>query len=162
MNMIIKRIFLPQLALDNKDKKILLKLKRGKVKNKNISAFATLLSVLVLGALFSVLSVLFLNSSLNNNLNSYVRGDSLKAKAAADSCVDLALMELKNQENFSGSGSLSINHGFCYFNVLQKNNGEKEIQAEGVVNNLYKRSLIMVSEVNPFIVIDFWKEVSDF
>lgn len=128
----------------------------------NKPGYITLLSVLVLGAIFTTTAMFILNNGLNLNLNSWYWQQELKSRAAARSCLEVALQEVRNSTPYTGSDSLTFDSSSCSYTVNSLGGQEREIYATGLNIDSVSKIRVVVDTINPDINITHWEEKVDF
>jgi hypothetical protein len=130
-----------------------------KIKNKK-NGYISLLSVIAI----SSLAVLVIASVIMIAVDSSLIGSSmLKAKqsqALNDACGEQALLELKKDNDYEGSGSISLSQGECSYTVSSINEDEKIIDVSSSAGNVVSHSQIKTISVYPEITIDYWKKTN--
>jgi hypothetical protein len=128
-------------------------------KHKNEKGLVALMGVMIIsGILITVgLSAGYLNSS--QLILDFQRVQSQKSYYAANLCAEYALMELKKNANYSGGQTLNLEEGTCQ--ILQVE-GQWTLKVSADVSNQIRKIKIIISRINPLIVINSWQEVPDF
>ena len=117
-----------------------------------ITIFIILAVVLVLGLSFGLLAISESDMSLD-------KVKSSQAYFLANLCAEQALMELKENLNYLGNETVSVDDGNCQ--ILQVE-GQWIVKTEGNFQDDVRKMRISISQVNPKIIIDSWQEVADF
>lgn len=124
--------------------------------------FSTLFMVMFVGAvsLSVVFSLALVSSSSIRVSNTFL--SSFRAKALSNACAEQGLMQIRNDTNFVGTGSLTLGGQGCTYTVLNTGGNTREIQASSAVNLAARKMKVIVSDIFPKIIISSWKEISDF
>jgi hypothetical protein len=117
----------------------------------------------------TTLSILFLISlsigiglalrSIGRTKTALQINQSSQAFYLANLCAENALMKLKENVNYSGNETIQIEGGYCQILPIE---GKWIIKTIGNFQNQVKKVKIIVNQVNPQMIIQFWQEVSDF
>jgi hypothetical protein len=77
----------------------------------------------------------------------------------ASLCAEQALMELKENRNYSGGETLDTQEGQCTILPIE---GRWTIKVSATSSNQVKKMIIVVGEINPRMIISSWEEVANF
>lgn len=126
------------------------------------AGYVLLLSTLGLSAVAGVIVVglLTLSSLFSESTRHEMMG--LKARSLAELCVEEALMEIRDDQQFSGSQTVSSSSGTCQFVVLNQGGQNRLIEAEAILGNYTRRFAVSITSINPEIEISDWGEVAEF
>jgi len=121
--------------------------------------FIALVTVLIIftTALLIGLSVSLL--SISEATMGFKKTQSSQAYYLANLCAEEALMKLKENINYSGNEILEIENGNCQILPIE---GNWVIKVSANFQNQIKKMKIIVSQVNPEMIIESWQEVADF
>lgn len=128
----------------------------------NKPGYITLLSVLVLGAIFTASALLLLDRGLFSSLNALSWEEELRARSATDSCVESALQEINDLGTYLDSGSLILNRSSCSYSIVDKNKEKREIYSIGIAGKSTFRIEVQIDGIYPNIVVTDWIEESSF
>ena len=81
------------------------------------NGFITLVSVLVVGAVGTAISASVVLLGLGASRTSFAIEQSNQAKALSIACSDEALMQIRYDTSYSGSGNLTLGQGTCSYTV---------------------------------------------
>ncbi|MEA3357728.1 MAG: hypothetical protein U9Q67_04830 [Patescibacteria group bacterium] len=130
--------------------------------NKN-RGYATLTSVIVVGAIGLAIAVSMLALSINSHRASHTVEKSTQAKALANGCAEYTINQLKISTDYSGNETLNFTTGSCEILPVQGSGGSnRTIQTTGNVDDVVRKIQVVVLQVNPTTEISSWKEVGDF
>ncbi len=127
-------------------------------KNSNMG-FVTLYSVIILGSVGLALVAALAMSGIWAIRTSGNDRDSAQARKAADSCVELALQTIWDNNSFSGNGSSTLGGSICTFSVTNTGGDSRIINATGTVGSLLRKIFVSVDALSPAINVSDWQEV---
>ena len=130
--------------------------------NEYDAGYVTLLSVLVLGAVSSAVTITLLVLGIQSSQTSASGLRSLQAHALAEACTEEALQEIRDSLAYTGSGSLSNAAGSCQYDVSSEGVQKRRIEASGTVQSVTKKVEVTLDQINPEINITRWKAVRNF
>jgi hypothetical protein len=130
----------------------------GKTKD----GFIALVTVVVLAAIMSIVTVFLLIISTDSVNSVGVSENSLKANQLAHSCAEIALGKLKINIFYTGNETISYGTNMsCFINTITgSGNLNRTIITTGTVKNAVRKSQVVVSVLNPSTVITSWQETS--
>jgi len=108
--------------------------------------------VLAVGLGLSSLSISETKMSLQKNLSS-------QAYYLANLCAEQALMELKEDSNYIGNETINMENGNCSIFPIE---GNWTVKISATSAGQVKKMKIIISQIDPEIIIDSWSEVADF
>lgn len=120
-----------------------------------------LLTVIILGAVASVVSVTMLVTGTDFLKTSGFNTAARQAKYHAESCAEIALMQIRQQSSFVGSGSRMFDKGSCTYSVADSGSS-KIITATGINQNVTKRIRAQVTSYIPTLTVSSWQDVASF
>lgn len=121
--------------------------------------FSLLLSVIVLGALVGTVVVTMFLTGMTGQQGVAAFRASERAALYADACIEKALQEVRDDNQYSGSDQLTFTHGSCDVEVTAGSGQNRTIEATGVVDDTTRRVRVEISNINPEITVDSWQEV---
>lgn len=89
----------------------------------------------------------------------FQKSQSARAYYLANLCAEQALMKLKEDINYPGDEEIEEGEGNCQILPIE---GNWIIKVIGNFQNQVRKMKIVVSQVNPEMVIDSWREVAEF
>lgn len=126
----------------------------------NKKGFVALISVIILSAISVIVVTSAFSFSTNNLVNLRVTQSTLKAKANADSCVEIALNKLKTTLSYAGNETVTMDCGSCTISaVTGSGNTNRTFTTSGTCNSTTRRMSVSVTTVNPSTVLGSWKEI---
>jgi hypothetical protein len=121
--------------------------------------FATLMAVLIVGAIGAAVAVSFLNRGIEASKNTTSLEFAFRARLLADQCVELALQDIRNNTDYVGKGSSTATTGTCTYEVVEFGGNRRNITAIGKSGDSTKKILVELDGINPEIIIISWREV---
>ncbi|MBP6926127.1 MAG: hypothetical protein KBB70_00330 [Candidatus Pacebacteria bacterium] len=125
----------------------------------NQKGFATLMAVLIVGAVGAAFAVSFLNKGIQSSKNTISIQHAYQSKLLADQCAELGLQEIRNVTTYVGSGSSSNAAGTCTYEVVELGGNRRNITGIGKSGDATKKVLVEIDGINPEILIISWREV---
>ncbi|MDH4330339.1 MAG: hypothetical protein OEV93_02185 [Candidatus Moranbacteria bacterium] len=135
-----------------------IKYKRPDTRN----GFSIILAVVFVGAVSLTILLSFLALGRVSISGSLVFSKSVQARTLTESCVETALQEIRNETTFSGSGNILIEDNECSYEVIDNGAEDREIRAEGVVDDVVHRIVVTADKINPQINIVSWERIDNF
>lgn len=127
--------------------------------------FVLLLNILILIAVLGGLIGLATTLSLTTGRTSLTELDTMQARKLADTCMELALMELRESAGTYQGGSLFSfpSLGSCEIRPVTTGvGGFPLVRTTGTVRNVVKRLEVQLSQIFPQLQLSSWQEVVDF
>ena len=129
--------------------------------NKN-RGFIELIAVLIGGAAASTAAIILMTIAINSSLNAGIIKQTSQSRLLADACAEEGLIQLSNNNSYTGTGNLSMGSGTCSYTVTKNSPTSWTINASGMDGSLVRRDQILINQVFPKIHITSWSEVADF
>lgn len=126
----------------------------------NKKAFVTLASVILL----MFIAVVIFTSIITVNIDSLKGVEALregsKARSLANSCVEIALDKLKNDNNYTGNEIIQITgSGECeILSISGTGNLNRVLRTIGRTDGYIRKIEVSISEINPDTIITSWAE----
>ena len=130
--------------------------------NLDNSGYITLISVLVVGAVGMAIVISLIQFGLGSSRTSFALEQSSQAKSLVDACVEEALEQIRNSTPFIGNGNLSFDLGDCDYTVTNDGGQNRTVTSSGTVDSIIRKNKVIISTINPQIIITSWQEVGDF
>jgi hypothetical protein len=130
---------------------------KNRINNKN-NGFSTLLIVILIGSVALTLALTLSTSSVWSIKSSTDTKNGNITKAMANACAEVALEMLREDNNYIGSGSTTIDSNVCDYTVTNTGGTTRLIVISSVVNGITRRLNIETGSFNP-LVISSWQEV---
>ena len=126
---------------------------------KNQSGFIALITVLIIFAIALLIGLSVRLLSISEAQMGLKKSQSSQAYFLANLCAEQALMKLKENINYPGNETIEIGGGGCQILPIE---GNWTIKTTANFQNQIKKIKIVVSQVNPQMLISSWQEVSEF
>lgn len=123
--------------------------------------YIALLSMLIAGAVGSVIAVSVLFFGLDSMRSSFDFQASSSAWAFANACAEEGLQQIRTSASFTGTGSITFTRGSCSYTVANTGGSTRSISALATVSSTTRRSFISITKITPRIVISSWQEVAN-
>jgi len=136
----------------------LLKTKNYKLET-NSGGFIALVTVLIIFAITLLIGLSVSLLSINEAQMGLKKFQSSQTYFLANLCAEQALMKLKENINYSGNETIEIEGGNCQILPIE---GSWIIKVSGNFQNQIKKIKIIISQVNPQMIISSWQEVAEF
>ena len=130
--------------------------------NEKQSGYVIIISVLIVGAVGLVITVVLALLSSDFYRTSFSLEQSNQDKAISNACVETALQVIRTDNYYFGTDTVTLGEGSCDYLVIDTGGETREIQSIGTVDNLIRKVKVTVSAINPEIIISSWQEVADF
>lgn len=121
------------------------------------NGYILLISVIIVGAIATAIAVGLLYLGAGSSKNAISHQQSEKAKAAANACAEEALEQIRLNQNYSGSGNISINGGMCEYSVINTGGQNRAIDVSSTMDAVSRRVFITVTAIMPKIIAT-WQE----
>jgi hypothetical protein len=129
---------------------------------KNHSGYMTLISMLVVGAIGTAITVSLLSLGIGAAKTSFAIEQSNQAKAFANQCAEEVLQRIREESLQFDTGTLLFDSGSCSFAVTYQGTEKRTVKASGFVGTVVRKVEIVVEAFNPTLLITSWQEVADF
>jgi len=132
---------------------------------KNKKGYVLIYSVIILGmvvlamALYLSWLAVFSLQSKKESFNSKI------AQSLADTCAENALMAIWNNSSASGTtnrSNLFSTTGSCTYTIIIGTGEARTINATGTINNVTRKTQVIVNNVTSVVTYSSWREVADF
>ncbi len=127
---------------------------------KNEKGFATIMAVIIVGAIGAAIAIGFLNKGIDATKNAVSLQNSYQARQLADSCAEIALEHIRENTTYVSNGSESYDNGTCSYDVSDLGGNRRNITATGVSGDSTKKVLVELDGINPEIIIISWREIT--
>ncbi len=87
--------------------------------------------------------------------------NSMQVEQSANSCAELALEQMRENNSFTGTGSSSINNSLCNYEVFNNGGDGRTINVSASLGLIIKKIKITTNSFNPINVV-LWQNVGDF
>lgn len=120
--------------------------------------YITLLSVLMIGAVGTVIVVSLLLLGLSSSRTSFALQQSKQASGLADACAEEALMKITESAAFTGSATMTLGSGSCSYTVTNTSGQTRTITTQGTVATSIRKVSITIDKVSPISIVT-WQEI---
>lgn len=127
----------------------------------NNEGFIALITVLIILGIVLLIGLSVSSLSVGEAGMSLQRLQSSQSYYLANLCTERALMELKEDSNYAGENMPNIENGSCTISVILVDSN-REINIYADFQNQISKMQIIVSQINPEMIIESWQEVADF
>lgn len=124
--------------------------------------YITLLGILLVTAIGVVVSTSIILLGIDLSKTSSVTLDGAQARQAANACAEHALMQIYDNNSYTGTDSITLPVGSCSYSVINTGGNTREIDSTGIHNNVTLRVKTTISALAPKILISSWVEVDSF
>jgi len=125
----------------------------------NQKGFIALVTVLIILAITLAAGIGLGLRSISEMKMGLQKSQSSQAYYLANLCAEQALMKLKENSNYSGNEIINMENGSCEILSVE---GNWIVKVSGTFSNQTKKMKIVISQINPEMIIDSWEEVADF
>lgn len=125
--------------------------------------YIILISILIIGAVGTAIAVSVLLLGIAQARTSLTLDQSNEAMGLADACSEDALWQIRNDDTFTGA--ISYDYGderTCDYTVANTGGENRTIQTTAQVKDVTRKSEILISQIDPEIIVDSWLDVGDF
>ncbi|MEI7513195.1 MAG: hypothetical protein WCJ74_01060 [bacterium] len=120
--------------------------------------FSTLFIVIILGAISLSLVFSLSASSVWSIKGSTDTKNANKAKALVNSCAEVALEVLRENNNYTGTNNVILDGNTCTYTVLNTGGTTRSVAVSGSVSGVTRKLNIITGTFNP-LVVSSWQEV---
>jgi len=128
----------------------------------NNSGFAVLIGVLIVGAFGVAVALYLVLSGLYSYQNSFLLEQSVRAKNLANACAESALNHIQLCSIISGQGSVVIDGNTCNYEIIVNPDQSRTVQSSATVGSVVRKVKVVVSQIDPHVIVDSWQDVADF
>ena len=128
----------------------------------NNHGFATLVSVIIAGAIGGAIAVGLLLGGTDAVDLAEAAQEAHQARALADACTEQALQTLHDDLSFTGSVQLTLSTGTCTAEVLNLGGAQREVRSSGVAVNTTRRVRIIIDALQPTISVSSSEDIASF
>ena len=132
---------------------------RGYKLEADIKGFIALITILLILGVVLIVGLGISQLSIGEAKMSLQKSQSSQAYYLANLCAEDALMKLKEDINYPGDETINIENGTCQILPIE---GTWTVKISANSQNQIKKMKIVVSQINPNMIIDSWQEVAEF
>jgi hypothetical protein len=125
----------------------------------NKKGFVTLFSLIILMIVsISVFtSILLVNADSLSSVQATRQG--IVARSLANSCMEIALNELKSDQAYAGGATFTFAQGSCQIvSISGSGNSNRIIRVSGNADGFIRKAEALVLTINPSTSISYWQE----
>ncbi|MFZ4631709.1 MAG: hypothetical protein ACOYL8_00705 [Patescibacteria group bacterium] len=130
-------------------------------KSREEKGYITLISVIIIGAVIFSIVLFMLTSGIDATKSSLIYTNSFRAKFLADACAEEALQQVRDNTSFTGSNTITLSGGTCFYSVTNTGASTRTIDATSTILSDTKKVRIFISAISPKIIISSWSDVAD-
>ncbi len=129
----------------------------------NQPGYIALLSTLIMGAVGLAIALSLLWLGVGSAKAAQTNNSADQAKAMADYCVEMALLNVHTNLNYYGGDTITNLGDSCVIvTVSGKGNRSRVIEATGTSGAITRKVKVQIDRVRPQIKLISWQEVADF
>lgn len=121
--------------------------------------FSTLFIVIILGSIALSVSIAMSTSSLWSVQGSISKKQETIARSTATACAEVALEMMRQNNNFSGSNSVTLDSNGCDYTVTNLGGDSRNISVTSTINGATRKLEIITDSFNPLNIVS-WQEIS--
>lgn len=126
----------------------------------NSNGYIALLTVLIVGAAATAISVTLLLTGADAQRAGLVSKRSVQARNLATACAEEALQIIHDATAYTGTNGLTLGAGTCTYTVASTGSTTRTIDVTGTVGGVIRKAKIYVTINSLNISITSWQEVS--
>jgi len=126
---------------------------------KKQKGFIAITTVLIISALVLMVGIGVSLESIGEIKMGLQRSLSSESYYLANLCVEEALMKLKEDSAYLGDEIINLGNGSCTILPIE---GNWTIKISASSSDQVKKIKLIVSQINPEIIVDSWEEVAEF
>ncbi len=127
--------------------------------NYNQKGYVALLGVIVIGAAATTIAVSLLIAGADFARMGLSLEQSAQSRALVDACAEEALQNIRDNEDFSGNGSLTLEGDACDYSVAIEEGENRTIQVNAQVDQVTRKLEIKLNQLNPKLNVTSWQEL---
>lgn len=128
----------------------------------NKNGYVVLITVLLVGAVGLSIAISIILLGLGQARSGATTDQLNQARAAANTCAEEGLQQIRDLDSYTGTGNLSLDNGTCEYTVIDQGGDNREIRASGTVGQIERKIKVTTDSISPTINIVSWQELSDF
>lgn len=128
------------------------------------AGFGTIVGIVTLAAVASLLTLALLIAQTDTAYSFGAERDLIRARAAADSCAEYAISQLRADSTYAGNETVALSADYtCIVEPTGgSGNNNRTVQVTGQYENNSRRVEVQIEELVPDLLIDSWTEVGSF
>jgi len=130
---------------------------------KSQAGYIALITAIIVGAVVLIMAIATTLVGIGQSRNGFLSQNFAEARSLAAACAEKALIDLKDNHNYTGNETINLGNGQCQIAAIEDLGGEARIiKLTGVVNNVTRKTKIEISQIDPSMTLVSWQEVADF
>jgi len=126
---------------------------------KKQKGFIAITTVLIISALVLMIGIGISLESIGETKMGLQRSLSSQSYYLTNLCVEQTLMKLKENSSYSGDETINVENGSCTILPIE---GNWTIKVSAFSSGQIKKMKLIVSQIDPEIIVDSWEEVAEF
>jgi len=126
---------------------------------KKQKGFIAITTVLIISALVLMIGIGISLESIGETKMGLQRSLSSQSYYLTNLCVEQTLMKLKENSSYSGDETINVENGNCTILPIE---GNWTIKVSASSSGQIKKMKLIVSQIDPEIIVDSWEEVAEF
>lgn len=126
---------------------------------KKQKGFIAITTVLIISALVLIVGIGISLDSIGEIKMGLQRSLSSQSYYLANLCAEQTLMKLKENSSYPGNETINIENGNCTILPIE---GNWTIKVSASSSGQIKKMKLIVSQIDPEIIVDSWEEVAEF
>ena len=127
---------------------------------KKQNGYIALLTVLIIGAAATAISVTVLLLGADSQRSALVSQQSKQARFLAIACANEALQVIHDTTSYTGTGNLTLGQGSCTYTVASTGASTRTITTTGTVEGVIRKIQASVTVTSSNISVSSWQEIS--
>lgn len=123
------------------------------------NGYIALLAVLIVGAVALAISLGVLLTSTDIQRSVLIEQQSAQARSLARACAEEGLQQIHDNNNFTGTNTLTLGQGSCTYTVTTTGSSTRSIASSGIINNVVRKCQVYATIGSSSISITSWQEV---
>jgi hypothetical protein len=124
------------------------------------NGYVALITVLIVGAASLAVALALLVGGADSQRSALVTQQSAQARSLAKSCVEEALQQMRDNQAYVGTNTLTFPQGSCTYIVTNTGGNNRTISASGTVGNVVRKISAYATITSSSLSITSWQEVS--
>jgi len=124
--------------------------------------FIALITVLIILGIILIIGLGISFLSVEEASMGLQKSQSSQAYYLANLCAEEAIMKLRENSSYQGNETIPVGNNNCQIRPVQITGGKWVIEALGDFSSQIRKIRIVVTQINPRIIIQSWQEVADF
>jgi len=126
---------------------------------KKQKGFIAITTVLIISALVLMISIGISLESIGEMKMGLQRSLSSQSYYLTNLCAEETLMKLKENSSYLGDETINVENGNCTILPIE---GNWTIKVSAFSSGQIKKMKLIISQIDPEIIVDSWEEVAEF